>query len=85
MKAIKRLVAANGKYMKDGQEKTRWQTIGKMLKRDDGTVTLKLDSLPIGDWDGWISVFDLEEQQQRQPEPQPEVKSYEEFENDIPF
>jgi hypothetical protein len=61
MKRIKRLVVPNGTYQKDGQEKTSWLTIGSMLKADDGRVKLKLDSMPVSDFDGWVNVFDLDD------------------------
>lgn len=61
MKRIKRLVVPNGTYTKDGQEKTSWLTIGSMLKADDGRVKLKLDAMPVSDFDGWVNVFDLED------------------------
>ena len=65
MKAIKKAVVANGKYMKDGQEKTRYLTVGKLLQRDDGSVCLKLDALPVGgDFTGWVSFYDLDEPKQ---------------------
>lgn len=77
MKRIKRLVVSNGTYQKDGQEKTSWLTIGSMLQADDGKVKLKLDAMPVSDFDGWVNVFDLDDQQaggaprQAQPAPAP--------------
>jgi hypothetical protein len=68
MKAIKKAVVTNGKYMKDGQEKTRYLTVGKLLQRDDGSVCLKLDALPVGgDFEGWINFYDLDEDRQQAP------------------
>ena len=67
MKAIKKAVVANGKYMKDGVEKTRYLTVGKLLQRDDGSICLKLDALPVGgDFEGWINFYDLDEDRQQQ-------------------
>lgn len=61
MKRIKRLVVPNGQYQKDGQEKTSWLNIGHILS--DGQKTkIKFDCLPVGEFDGWVQVFDVEEQ-----------------------
>ena len=61
MKRIKRLVVPNGTYQKDGQEKTSWLNIGHILS--DGQKTkIKFDCLPVGEFDGWVQVFDLDEE-----------------------
>jgi hypothetical protein len=61
MKRIKRLVVPNGTYQKDGQEKTSWLNIGHILS--DGQKTkIKLDSMPVGEFDGWVQVFDVDDE-----------------------
>lgn len=58
MKVVKNLIVANGKYTTaDGQEKTRWLTIGKVLKSEKGTK-IKIDSVPVADWNGWVEMVD---------------------------
>lgn len=65
MRKWKRIVAANGKYVADGQEKTRWVTVGTAFIDDSGNVKLKLDALPIGqDWNGWLNLYDFDEKSQ---------------------
>lgn len=60
MKKIKNAVAANGTYMKDGEEKRNYVTIGSLFQKDDGSFVMKLDSIPAGNnWDGWVSFFDM--------------------------
>tara|TARA_Y100000310_G_scaffold83131_1_gene79808 strand:+ start:2760 stop:3014 length:255 start_codon:yes stop_codon:yes gene_type:complete len=68
MKPIKRAVATVGKYTdNNGQEKTRYQRVGTLMKRDDGSVCLKLDCVPIGpEFTGWVNFYDIEEKQQQQ-------------------
>lgn len=68
MKRIKKAVATVGKYTdRNGQEKNRYLTVGGMFKRDDGSVCMKLDTVPVGpDFNGWISFYDLDDQQQAQ-------------------
>ncbi|MGP1680349.1 MAG: hypothetical protein ACTS6J_24735 [Burkholderiales bacterium] len=42
-KKIKDLAVKTGSYMKDGEEKGRYQNIGGMFKTDDGGVYLRLN------------------------------------------
>lgn len=86
MKPFKKIVATNGKYTdKQGQEKSRYVTVGKAYVREDGSVTLKIDSMPVGgEWNGWLNLYDLDEDRQQArtapAAPQPTVA-----ESDIPF
>ena len=52
--------------------------------RDDNSVTLKIDSMPVGgEWNGWLNLYDLDDGQQAKPAqaaPAPSVP-----ETDIPF
>ena len=85
MKQFKKIVAANGKYTDSaGQEKTRYVTVGKAFMREDNSVTLKIDSMPVGgEWNGWLNLYDLDDGQQARPAqaaPAPSVP-----ETDIPF
>lgn len=50
---------ANGTYTdkKTGQEKTSWLTIGKVIQKDNGNLTLKIDAIPVA-FDGWVQFFD---------------------------
>ena len=81
MKRIKRLVVPNGTYQKDGQEKTSWLNIGHILS--DGQKTkIKLDSMPVGEFDGWVQVFDVDDENRpaaAAPAAAPSVKE------DLPF
>lgn len=36
--------------------KARWERVGVLLKKDEGKMSIKLDLLPIGNWDGWFVV-----------------------------
>jgi hypothetical protein len=59
----KRAVAVTGTYTdRQGAEKKRYTTIGTLFRYDDGNVSLKLDSVPVGQgWNGFVSFYDLEE------------------------
>lgn len=86
-KAVKKLVTTTGKYInKQGEEKNSYHTMGKMLKRDDGSFYLKIDSMPVN-FSGWVNIYDLDEERQAPapapvPQQQPAVVDYE---DDIPF
>lgn len=68
---IGHLAAPVGKYIKDGEEKTKWQRCGVVLETDKG-MRIKLECLPLvqGDSGIWFSVFEPDEQQQAAPAPQ---------------
>ncbi len=59
MKHIKNGYTKVGEYTDNtGATKSRFLTISKLFKRDDGSITLKIDSLPVGAWEGWINFSD---------------------------
>jgi len=94
MKRIKKLVAVTGEYEKDGQTKKQYANIGSLFQREDGSMAIKIDTIPVN-FNGWASAYDLDEQRQQthdqgmgqareavQPAPQAEAAS---FEDDVPF
>ena len=71
MKPVKKVVASLGKYTdQNGNEKTRYLTVGKLLQRDDGSHCIKLDAMPVGEFSGWLNLYDLDEDRQQQQAPQ---------------
>lgn len=72
---------------RDGNEKTRYTNIGSLLTRDDGSMTLKLESLPIG-FNGWINLYEPKpkdgEQRQERSRPQRAAASSDDL-DDVPF
>jgi len=44
------------------KEKTQWIKVGVLLEKD-GKIRIKLDSIPIGNWDGWLNVFEKEKKE----------------------
>lgn len=74
MKKTHDAVYAGEKYTdRDGNEKTRFINIGALFTRDDGSMTMKLESLPIG-FTGWVNFYEPKpkdgEQSSRQSRPQ---------------
>ena len=67
MKKTGDLMAANGSYTNaEGEEKTRWIKVGALFQRDDGRMSIKLEALPVGEFNGWLSVFEPREKQPNQ-------------------
>jgi hypothetical protein len=56
MKKIKDIVYAE-KYTSGGEEKTRYTNCGALLERDDGSLTVKLEAIPVG-FTGWLNCYD---------------------------
>jgi hypothetical protein len=72
---------ANGTYTdKSGQEKTSWLTIGKVIEKQNGSLTLKLDCVPVA-FDGWVQFFDPPKDDEKQ-RPSFNQKS---LKDDVPF
>lgn len=65
MKPTHNLVVGES-YEKDGEQKTRWTNIGVLMtgERDGKRRTvIKLNVVPVGDWDGFVNVFPIEKKQ----------------------
>ena len=58
MATIYEVTVRAGTYMKDGQEKVRYQRIGSVIETKKGPM-LKLDQVPLveGGWEGWAYLF----------------------------
>jgi len=85
MKQFKKVVATVGKYTDaNGQEKNRYVTVGRAFIRDDKSVSIKVDSMPVGpEFSGWLNLYDLDEDRQAAPKaaPAPAAK----VDEDLPF
>lgn len=68
---VGRIVAPNGSYEKDGQQKTRWLTCGTLLKTDNG-LRIKMDAIPV-ESDGWFSVFTDDDKPQASQDNEPDL------------
>ena len=42
---------------KSEDKKTRWENIGVLIE-NDGKRSVKINVLPVGDWDGWLTVVE---------------------------
>lgn len=92
MKRTHDAVYAGEKYTdREGNEKTRYINIGSLMQRDDGSLTAKIESIPVG-FNGWINFYEPKpkegEQSQRQStaRPQRQATPTDAFQDDdIPF
>jgi hypothetical protein len=58
MKKTHDAVYAGEKYTdREGNEKTRYVNVGVLFTRDDGSLTMKLESVPVG-FNGWINFYE---------------------------
>ena len=62
-KKIYDAVATIGTYKdRNGEEKKRYVNVGSVFENDKGQLSLKLDSVPVGnEWSGWVSFFEPKE------------------------
>jgi hypothetical protein len=90
MSVVKEVVVVTGKYTdKDGKEKNRYLTIGKIINTAKGEM-LKLDCLPVGvpEFNGWCYLNEPRDNSQGQGQgrqQQSKSNSQDGFEDDIPF
>lgn len=46
----------------NGKEKGVWITVGTLFSSPHGSnMTIKMDSVPVGDWNGWLAIYKREE------------------------
>jgi hypothetical protein len=69
MKKIKDVVYAEKYTDRGGEEKTRYTNCGALLERDDGSLTVKLEAIPVG-FSGWLNCYDPKPREGGQDKPQ---------------
>lgn len=91
MKKTHDAVYGGEKYTdKEGNEKTRYVNVGSLMQRDDGSMTMKLEAIPVG-FNGWVNFYEPKpkdgEQPQRQARPQrtSDAPAPDFADDDIPF
>ena len=94
------LVVATGTYTnKDGQDKTQWLNVGKVLEKQNGGLVIKIDCIPTSvidrdgnsvAWDGWLQMFEAKPREGQGSAPaksanrdEPPVDDF--LDRDIPF
>lgn len=52
----------------EGRDKTFWLDVGILLANEDRTeFSIKQNAIPTGAWDGWISVFPMDDKEDEKP------------------
>lgn len=89
MTPFKRAAASTGSYTdRNGDTKKRWVNVGTLFKYEDGGLSLKLESVPVGEgWNGFISFFDIEDKRDGASKPAAASSPRESYDlnDDIPF
>jgi hypothetical protein len=55
--SVKNLVRVR-EYEQNGEQRTAFDNVGVMITKTDGKVSIKLNTIPVGPWDGWLRVVD---------------------------
>lgn len=88
MKKTHNVVAVTGKYTDNtGQEKNRYVIVGAAFTREDGSMAIKMETIPVGTgWNGWLNLYLPKEKQQATAQPaQPAPAVQQTGGNDEPF
>lgn len=51
-------------YAQGNGEKTQWIRVGVLIEKD-GKMRIKLDTVPVAGWDGWLGVFEKAEKKEK--------------------
>ena len=52
------LCYSNGEYTdNEGQTRKRWNKAGAVFQQDDGRLSIKFEAMPVGEWSGWMNIF----------------------------
>jgi len=69
------VTAVLGEYKTpQGEVKKRYAKVGALFSRDDGSMVIKMDTVPVGDeWNGWLNLYpDDYKKETAQPNTQPQ-------------
>ena len=91
LERYKRAVAITGEYQNaQGETKKQYQTVGTLMRYEDGGFALKMDALPLGDWNGWLSFYDFDEDRKQNydkgtADAREAMAPPDDFDSEIPF
>jgi hypothetical protein len=79
-------VATTGTYTdRSGAEKKRYQTVGAVFEDDKGRMSLKIEAIPVGEWNGWVSFFTPKEPVKKADAPSGNSGVGNDLDQEIPF
>ena len=88
------LVVATGTYKKDGQDKTQWLNVGKVLEKQNGGLVIKIDCIPTSvidrggnsvAWDGWLQMFEAKPREGQGSAPAKSAPADDFLDQEVPF
>ena len=78
------VICKNGNYTKDGVEKTKWMKVGVCMDTKQGSLAVKLESLPVN-FDGWLSLAEPKAKDGFTPRGNDEMPKSSMMDNSVPF
>jgi hypothetical protein len=85
MPVIYEVVAHGEKYTtQTGEEKSRLIQIGKVIEKQNGKMSLKLDTVPLN-WDGWAMLLEPRPRDETTPAKAAPKKPARDDSDEIPF
>lgn len=80
-------VATVGEYKdKNGDTKKRYVNVGAVFENDNGQMSFKLETIPVGpNWSGWISFYEPKTNNSKSTAGTPKPHSSEFDVDDVPF
>lgn len=85
MKKTHDAVYAGEKYTdNNSNEKTRYTNVGVLLQRDDGSMTMKLEAIPVG-FNGWINFYEPKPKEGEAPKQERARPQRQASAADVPF
>lgn len=48
----------------EGRDKPNYHKVGILLEKENGKVSIKLNTIPAGNWNGWLSVFEQKKREE---------------------
>lgn len=65
-------------YAEDiGKDKPKYHKVGILMVKDDGKMSVKIDAVPTGNWNGWLNVYSQDkDKQSSQPQKQTDVEPF---------
>lgn len=86
MKKIYDAVVTVGEYedRQTGKTKKQYRTVGAVLQNDDGRLSLKLETIPVVNFNGWINFYEPRQKDQK-PQQQQTASDDGGFSDEIPF
>lgn len=80
------MTCVTGTYEKEWETKNEYTTIGKLFIKEDGSMSFKINTVPVGDhWNGRGAIYSQEDKDKKKKwskewEPLPDAPS-----DDLPF